>query len=196
MDARNTGLRYFHNSATITHSSIDMRLDAQIVPYRQETHRSVGMGVGQRAQTCHSAAWCMGHLSYGMLVLTECGNNTLKHLQVHPEAKKWRNTPFVHYNDFHMLVEGRHATGERAYRVSALSDNKPDDATPNEDLDDVGDDDNTPQPTNATSQVSWCTHHLAAPLVHAERRSPTSYHPRAPTLSEPYPLRHYCPFRR
>lgn len=62
----------------------------------------------------------------------------LKRPQAHPEAKKWQNTPFPLYNEFHALIEGRHATGERAYRVPLTgdSDNKNNDATPTEDIED------------------------------------------------------------
>ena len=127
---------------------------------------------------------------------SDCGDRTLMRSQSHPGAKKWRNMPFVHYNEFHMLVEGRHATGERAYRVSSASGNKPDDTTPIEVLDDVDDDDNTPRATNATSQVSQSPYHSTAPLVHDERRPPTSSHPRAPVVNEPYLHRHCHPFRR
>ena len=41
-----------------------------------------------------------------------------KYPQAHLDAKQWRiSTPSVHHNGFHALVGGRHATGERAYRV-------------------------------------------------------------------------------
>lgn len=75
-------------------------------------------------------------------------------MQAHPEAKKWRTTPFFHYNDLQSLVEGRHATGERAYRVSLSGGDENDDITPTEDADDVDNDAATSQSTDTVSQVS------------------------------------------
>ena len=81
----------------------------------------------------------------------------LKYPQAHPEAKKWRSTLFIYYNEFHVLVDGRHATGECAYRVSLVSDNKPDNATSTEDLGDMESDINASQSMETTSQVSGST---------------------------------------
>lgn len=89
-----------------------------------------------------------------MFVFAGHENFIPKYPQAHPAAKKWRSTPFVHYNEFHALVDGRHATGGRAYRVSLASDNDLDDATLAEDLEAAGDNINTSQSTNASSQVS------------------------------------------
>ena len=83
------------------------------------------------------------------------GSCILKYLQAHPEVKKWWTVPFIHYNEFHALIEGWHATGEHAYRVSLASDNKvPSDTTLAEDLEDVDNNINTSQLINTTSQVS------------------------------------------
>ena len=47
---------------------------------------------------------------------------------------------------------------------------------------------NTPRPTNATSQVSWWSHHSAAPLVRGGPRPPTLSHPRAMVRRTPQPF--------
>ena len=77
----------------------------------------------------------------------------LSHPQAHPEVKKWQNTPFPHYNDLQTLIEGRHAMGERAYRVSLASDDKNDDPSSTEDTEDVDNNPPASQSTNVASQV-------------------------------------------
>ena len=89
-----------------------------------------------------------------MFVFTHHRGWALKYLQAHPDAKKWRNMPFPHYNELRALVEGRYATGERAYRVSLASDNENDDEIPTEDVEDIGGDIAASQSTNDASQVS------------------------------------------
>ena len=53
-----------------------------------------------------------------------------------------------------MLIEGRHATGERAYRVSLASDDINNDWTPTQDTEDIDDNFSVSQPTDVASQVS------------------------------------------
>lgn len=43
------------------------------------------------------------------------------HWQAHPSAVKWRTKAFPMYDEMLALVEGRHATGENAFRVIQLS---------------------------------------------------------------------------
>ena len=95
----------------------------------------------------------MGYLHCGRFVFMYHRGWALKYPQAVPEAKKWRNTPFYHYDDFQVLTEGRYATGECAYRVSLTSDNENNDITPTKDVD-VDDDVAVSQSTDNTSQVS------------------------------------------
>jgi len=74
------------------------------------------------------------------------------YIAAHPEMKKWRNTPFPHYYDLQALIEGRHATGERAYRVSLTGDDGKDDPSSTEDTEDVDDIFLASQSTNTASQ--------------------------------------------
>jgi hypothetical protein len=91
------------------------------------------------------------------------------YLQVHPEAKKWRNMPFFHYDELQALVEGRYTTGECAYQVSLASDNENNDATPTEDAEDVDNDAAVSQSTDAASQVSQ--YHCCSPAYLIASRS-------------------------
>ena len=91
------------------------------------------------------------------IAVCSCSRITHKMLrcpQAHPEVKKWRNTPFPHYHDLQMLIEGRHATGERAYRVLLASDDINNDWTPTQDTEDIDDNFSVSQPTDVASQVS------------------------------------------
>lgn len=64
----------------------------------------------------------MGHLHRSMFDIPVHNRSwTLNYSQAYSEAKKWRYTPFPHYNEFQALVEGRHATGEHAFWVSLAS---------------------------------------------------------------------------
>lgn len=81
----------------------------------------------------------------------------LRHPQAHPEVKKWRNTPFPHYYDLQTLIEGRHATGERAYRVLLASNNGNDDPPSTEDTEDA--DDILTQDTAAKTPQPLCRKH-------------------------------------
>lgn len=95
----------------------------------------------------------MGHLRCGALAFVYHGSRVLKHLQAHPEAKKWRDTPFPHYSEFRVLIEGKYATGESVYRVSLTSDDNVDNTTSTEDVEDIDNDIIVSQSTDAASQV-------------------------------------------
>jgi hypothetical protein len=112
--------------------------------------------------------WCVGFAPLGSWML-KCS-------QAHPEAKKWRDTPFPYYDEIHGLIDGKHATGERAYRVSLTSDNEDNDMSLTNDVEDIDNDNDIglTQSSDTTSQVS--RHHplSAAHQVqaHIQRRSP------------------------
>ena len=98
----------------------------------------------------------MGYLHHGAFRFVPYRSQVLKHLQAHPEAKKWRDTPFPYYNEIQELTDGKHATGERAYQASLTSDNEDQHMSLINDVEGVDDGIGLTQLTDATSQVSEC----------------------------------------
>ena len=88
-------------------------------------------------------------------------------MQVHKKAKMWRTKPFPLYDDILPLVEGRHATGEGAFRVPEMRDHDIDDLRYGHDGHDL---DNTQPNTEddilastiiCNCYISYCSFHFS-----------------------------------